>query len=182
MRDHQPDILGDGEAVLVWGGACGELAGALDLLAGFLAGRQPPGAVTGYPRLSRRLEGLREACSAAARQQQTARHRELALSAQAHIPQEPLCAPAHIAINSDTAAILSTKQAGERLGYTEQHVRLLCSTGRLEATLGPRKVWQIAESSVAAYKDATRRRNPSGRDHAEGHAGDAGRPEYSAAA
>jgi len=182
MRDHQPDILGDGEAVLVWGGACGELAGALDLLAGFLAGRQPPGAVTGYPRLSRRLEGLREACSTAARQQQAARYQELAIVAPAQpLPQPALVAPGQPGGSSDTATI-SVAQAVELLGVSRQRVNVLCSSGRLEARYGPRKVWQITESSVAAYKDATRRRNPSGRDHAEGHAGDAGRPEYSAAA
>lgn len=160
MRDKEPDILGDGEAVLVWGGACGELAGALELLSGLLAGRQPPGGVTGYKRLSRRLDAVREACSTAARQQASERHRELAMVAQVQPQAQPeLLAPGQPGGSSDTATI-SVKQAAERLGVSRQRVNALCTSGRLEATYGPRKVLEITPDSVAAYaaRQAKRRR------------------------
>jgi len=177
----EPTPLPGGLGVLVYGPDCGLAAGALALLVDVMAGKVPPAAVKAYAGAAR-LGVLRDAFAVAAREQQAVRHRELA---QAQPQTAPIfLAPAQ-AEGSSLQATITTRQAAEALGITGQQVRVLCSTGRVTAVRGPRLVWEIDPASVAAYADrqAKRRRNSSGRDHAEGRAGgDAGRPEYSAAA
>jgi excisionase family DNA binding protein len=160
VRDPDPQILGDSAGVLVWGGTCGELAGALELLSAFLAGRQPPGGTGAPPRLSGRLVAVQQMCATVAREQQVARHRELAKLAQPQPLAAPvLPSPAQVSGSSNPATI-TTQQAAERLGVTGQRVRELCSAGRLTATCGPRRTWEIDPGSVAAYaaRQAKRRR------------------------
>jgi hypothetical protein len=158
VRDPDPQFLADGAGVAVWGGVVGELAGALELLDGFLTGRRPPGSTGAPQRLSGRLAAVRDVCAAAAREQQAARHRELAKVAQPQPSAAPkVLAPAQPS-GSSTSATITTQQAAAQLGITGQRVRDLCATGKLEATHGPRKVWQITPESVARYQKTRRRK------------------------
>ena len=163
MRDHQPQILGDdGDAVLLWGGAAGEVAGALELLSGFLAGRQPPGGVAAYRGLSRRLEAVQTACATAAREQQQARHRELAklaaTSAEPSPDTHPLLPSAQAAAPSD---VVTVAEAADLLDLTRERVRQLAAAGRIQGERTARRVWILDRNSVTDYaaRSAKRRRN-----------------------
>lgn len=150
MRDPDPQILGASEGVAVWGGVVGELAGALELLSGFLAGRQPPGGSGAPPRLSGRLVALQQACATAARDQQAARHRELAMVSQAK-PQTTavFISPENLDASSETAN-LTVAEAAEALGVSVQYARALCRSGKLRAVRGPRSTWTVYASSVSS--------------------------------
>jgi excisionase family DNA binding protein len=168
MRDHQPDVLGGGEAVLVWGGTCGELAGALELLAAFLAGRQPPGGVAAYRRLSRHLEAVQTACAAAAREQQQARHRELAKLAAASAEPSPIAQPllpsAQAGPVSDSVTVA---EAADLLGLSHERIRQLAASGRIRGQRTARRVWMLERSSVASQKP--RRHRSSAHGSKSGH-------------
>ena len=164
-----PTVLPDGVGVIVYGVDCGLLAGAVTLLMDIQAGKLPPGAARQYE-ASARLGELRAVLAAAARDQQSARHREIAKVAQPQPSTTPVfLAPAQPE-GSSSQATITTQQAAAKLDVTEQRVRDLCATGKLEATHGTRAVWEINPDSVARYQQARRRRN---RTYGQQHEGSA---------
>ncbi|MBR7832481.1 helix-turn-helix domain-containing protein [Actinospica durhamensis] len=172
---YAPTVLPDGFGVTVYGPDCGLLAGAAALLTDIQAGRVPPAAARQYE-ASARLVELRDVLASAARDQQAAKHREIARLAQSQPSTTPVfLAPAQPSGSSETAT-MTAQQAAQQLGVTGQRVRDLCATGRLAATYGPHKVWQINPESVADY--ATRRRRTAAHDQNDRDA--AGEPRAAA--
>lgn len=163
-----PVVLPDGFGVIVLAGDCGLLAGAVALLLDVQSGKVPLAAARQYVAPGRLTE-LRDAFAGAARDQQRAKHREIAKVASAQ-PQQPstLVAPCQPAASSSPATY-TVLQAAEQLGLSRQRVTLLCSTGRIQAVRGSRQVWEIDPRSVAAYARSARRRRT--RAHGQRHEG-----------
>ena len=156
-RRADPQILGDGLGVAVFGLDCAEAAGALAMLRDLLAGRVPPATVK-QAQMTRRLEQLRITFSEAAAAQEAAKHRAMAVAA-AQPPALPIfLAPAQPGGSSDPATI-SVAQAADKLKVSPQRVRVLCSSGRLAARRTDRAVWLVDPDSVAAYRDRRERRS-----------------------
>jgi hypothetical protein len=161
-----PQALPDGYGVTVYGLDCGELAGALRLLADILANRMPP-ASSRQARFTKRLETARAAFELAAQQQQSARHREHAarIRAVADLPAPVLSASAQVE-GSSAPATITTRQAADLLNLTEQHVRYLASTGRIPGQQTARRVWELDRAATVAYGRRQRKARRHGSERA----------------
>lgn len=168
---YAPTVLPDGFGVTVYGADCGLLAGAVALLTDIQAGKVPPGSARRYE-ASARLLALRDILASAAKDQEAAKHREIARLAQSQPSTTPVfLAPAQPG-GSSTTATITVAQAAERLGVTGQRVRGLCAAGKLEASHGPRAVWEITPESVARYQAVRRRRTRIYEQHEGSSAGE----------
>jgi hypothetical protein len=150
-------VLPDGAAVILLAGDCGLLAGAVALLLDVQSGKVPPGEVRRYE-ASTRLVALRDALAGAARDQQRAKNRELARVSTAKPQSMPVFLSTPTEVPSSTSATMTIAQTAAQLGISEQRARDLCRDGSIQAEQGPRRVWAVSSQSVAARKNAKRRR------------------------
>lgn len=139
-----PVVLPDG-ALWVPAEACGELAGALRLLADLRAGRRVPASVR-QPRITRSVQSIADAAGRAAVEHQAARHRAASTWG---APTSVVVAPAQL-VPVSTADEITTAQASDLTGLSTERWRQLAASGRIRARKTHRGVWLLDRQAVVS--------------------------------
>lgn len=146
-----PVLLPDG-GMVVPAPLCAELAGALELLAGFLRGTPPPASCRA-PRLSQGVLVVMRASGDAA---VAYRRRQTRMAASA-APTVTVLPPAQPVASSEQ--MVTTAVAAEVVGVSPEWVRRLAADGVIRAARAPRNTWTVHLEDLRAYRAGHPRRS-----------------------